>query len=286
MPDAIVQISGGCLQHGPENDRVYVMSVEPDKIGSVMIAAEELAQRGGYGKIFVKSPAGCRGFLREQGYLEEASIRLTGNKGESEDDTFFMSRFLADSRKLDTDRQERLRILELAQSKSGSGLDSAELPAGFEWRLGEKADCGVMAELYSLVFASYPFPIEDPKFLAETMDSGVFYFGIREGGTNRLAALSSAETDPVRGMVEMTDFATHPEFRGMGFGVFLLQQMETAMRRRGFIAAYTIARAISPGMNIVFAKQGYLYGGSLINNTNICGRLESMNIWYKPLAVK
>jgi len=101
-----------------------------------------------------------------------------------------------------------------------------------------------------------------------------------------LAALSSAETDPVRGMVEMTDFATHPEFRGMGFGVFLLQQMETAMRRRGFIAAYTIARAISPGMNIVFAKQGYLYGGSLINNTNICGRLESMNIWYKPLAVK
>ena len=53
-----------------------------------------------------------------------------------------------------------------------------------------------------------------------------------------------------------------------------VQQMKTA---------YTIARSLSPGMNITFARHGYLYGGTLTNNTNISGSIESMNIWYKPL---
>jgi hypothetical protein len=34
-------------------------------------------------------------------------------------------------------------------------------------------------------------------------------------------------------------------------------------------------------MNITFAKRGYNFGGRLINNTNICGGTETMNIWYK-----
>ncbi len=37
------------------------------------------------------------------------------------------------------------------------------------------------------------------------------------------------------------------------------------------------------GMNITFAKTGYTYAGTLINNTNISGRLESMNVWYKHI---
>jgi hypothetical protein len=37
-------------------------------------------------------------------------------------------------------------------------------------------------------------------------------------------------------------------------------------------------------MNITFAKLGYRYGGRLINNTNISGSIESMNVWYKSLA--
>ncbi|HOM70936.1 MAG TPA: putative beta-lysine N-acetyltransferase, partial [Armatimonadota bacterium] len=48
--------------------------------------------------------------------------------------------------------------------------------------------------------------------------------------------------------------------------------------------AYTIARSLSYGMNITFAKQGYQYAGTLTNNTNICGHMESMNVWYKHLT--
>jgi putative beta-lysine N-acetyltransferase len=82
----------------------------------------------------------------------------------------------------------------------------------------------------------------------------------------------------------MTDFATHPDWLGHGLAVQLLDVMEDHMTERGICTAYTIARAISPGMNITFAKLGYQFGGCLVNNTNISGRIESMNIWHKPLA--
>ena len=55
------------------------------------------------------------------------------------------------------------------------------------------------------------------------------------------------------------------------------------MARRGMRTAYTIARAVSPGMNITFARLGYQFSGTLINNTQISGAIESMNIWHKPL---
>jgi len=37
-------------------------------------------------------------------------------------------------------------------------------------------------------------------------------------------------------------------------------------------------------MNKTFAYAGYKYGGTLIRNTQICGELESMNVWYKQLG--
>ncbi|MDD2310679.1 MAG: hypothetical protein PHH91_13970, partial [Desulfuromonadaceae bacterium] len=42
--------------------------------------------------------------------------------------------------------------------------------------------------------------------------------------------------------------------------------------------------AYSFGMNITFARDGYSFGGTLTNNTNISGSLESMNVWYKTLS--
>jgi hypothetical protein len=60
--------------------------------------------------------------------------------------------------------------------------------------------------------------------------------------------------------------------------------MEKAVAAKCIKTAYTIARAASPGINITFARQGYRYGGRLINNTNISGRIESMNIWYKSMG--
>jgi putative beta-lysine N-acetyltransferase len=82
----------------------------------------------------------------------------------------------------------------------------------------------------------------------------------------------------------MTDFATMPPERGKGLAAMLLWHMEDAMSCEGFFTAYTIARAASFGMNMAFAKCGYTFGGRLTNNTNIGGRLETMNVWFKSLV--
>jgi len=55
------------------------------------------------------------------------------------------------------------------------------------------------------------------------------------------------------------------------------------MKNKGIKTAYTIARAMSAGMNVTFSKTGYRFGGRLKNNTNISGNIESMNVWYKYL---
>jgi putative beta-lysine N-acetyltransferase len=83
--------------------------------------------------------------------------------------------------------------------------------------------------------------------------------------------------------VEMTDFATLPEYEGNGLAIYLLHNMENEMRNRKIKTAYTISRAVSYGINIIFAKMGYEYCGTLIKNTNISGNFESMNVWYKFL---
>ena len=81
----------------------------------------------------------------------------------------------------------------------------------------------------------------------------------------------------------MTDFATLPDARGNGYALQLLFFLEQEIKERGILTAYTIARAVSPGMNVTFGKADYRFGGRLHNNTDISGNIESMNVWYKSL---
>ncbi|MEG6551485.1 putative beta-lysine N-acetyltransferase, partial [Desulfocurvibacter africanus] len=68
-----------------------------------------------------------------------------------------------------------------------------------------------------------------------------------------------------------------------GLASILLARLEEEAARLGVLTAYTIARAVSPGMNITFARAGYAFDGTLTRNTNIAGALECMNVWHKPL---
>jgi putative beta-lysine N-acetyltransferase len=142
-------------------------------------------------------------------------------------------------------------------------------------------DVEALAACYDMVFESYPFPIQEPAHLREEMDGGTRFFTAWEG--DRLVAASSMEPGGADGAVEMTDFATLSEYRGRGLATRLLAIMDRVGRASGRRVAYTIARAPSHGMNITFARRGYRYGGTLINNTQISGAIESMNVWYKLL---
>ncbi len=113
------------------------------------------------------------------------------------------------------------------------------------------------------------------------MQNHVAYFGAEFD--HQLAALASSEMDAENQNVEMTDFATLPPYRGGSLSVVLLEKMESVVQNQSMKTAYTIARAVSVGMNITFARAGYIFSGTLVNNTNISGKVESMNVWYKAL---
>jgi len=55
------------------------------------------------------------------------------------------------------------------------------------------------------------------------------------------------------------------------------------MKSLGIKVVYTIARLNSIPMNKTFLRLNYQYSGTLINNTNIAGKIESMNILYKHI---
>jgi putative beta-lysine N-acetyltransferase len=145
-----------------------------------------------------------------------------------------------------------------------------------------------MANIYRQVFDTYPFPIYDANYIRKTMRENFIYFSIVNN--DKIIALSSSEMDINLQNVEMTDFATLPEYQGKGFSLYLLHKMEDEMRKRNMKVSYTISRAMSYGINIIFAKMGYEYGGTLLNNTNISviknvsNNFESMNVWYKFIS--
>ncbi|MFA6785079.1 MAG: GNAT family N-acetyltransferase, partial [Sphaerochaeta sp.] len=128
------------------------------------------------------------------------------------------------------------------------------------------------------------FPIDNPSFIRASLSKDTLFAGLEKQG--ELIALASSECDFSEGHLyaEMTDFATLPSFRKNGYASKLLGFLEEQAKLRGIKTSYTIARAISKGMNITFRKAGYVYGGRLKNNTDISGNIESMNVWYKSLV--
>jgi beta-lysine N6-acetyltransferase len=278
-PDRIERLGNSLIQHGKNNDRIYLMKLKDADVPRVIEGIETLAEENAYSKIFAKIPVRVSEDFLEAAYEIEASVpNFFGGR----EDGLFIGKYLAEWRREDEAEAAADQVLHAAFAKAEDGGGCQPLPAHSELREMTVADTQTMAAFYSEVFDTYPFPIFDPAYLEETMASHIRYFGVLSGGTIR--ALAASETDTSQKHVEMTDFATMPPERGKGLAAMLLWHMEGAMSDEGFLTAYTIARAESYGMNIAFAKCGYAFGGRLTNNTNIGGRLESMNVWFKSLV--
>lgn len=278
MIDVIETIGQSIIQHGSSNDRVYLMKLHLDDTPQIVEELEQKVTSGGYSKVFAKVPAWSADRFLAAGYQQEASIPEFFTDGA---EACFLGKYFTTERGLERKPQLVQEVLGASQAQ-GSVRMPTPLPKGFTARVATEEDANEMAEVYSEVFATYPFPIHDPGFLKAAMNGNTVFFGIWKDG--EIVALSSAEMDPSSRSVEMTDFATLQEYRGHGLALNLLQQMEETVYSRGIRTLFTIARAYSYGMNITFARDGYRFGGTLTNNTNISGSLESMNVWYKTLA--
>jgi beta-lysine N6-acetyltransferase len=278
MHDTITKIGDSTIQDGSHNDRIYVMKLATRDVPDIAHRLFDMATTNRYSKIFVKAPTLALDAFFKAGYVVEAYIPGFYNGRE---DGYFVSKYLNATRAM----EKRKNVLASALSKvrSVAGLNRIpSLKEGFTLREVEPKDAVELAKLYTKTFSTYPFPIQDPKYIRETMDNNIKYFGVFSK-YNKLVAASSSEMDFLYKNVEMTDFATMPEYQGSGLSTCLLHKMEENVRKEGMKMAYTIARATSYPMNRVFSRAEYSYGGTLTNNTNICGGYESMNVWYKAL---
>lgn len=272
-PDQIERLGRSVVQHGKHNDRVYLMKADPADASDLVPAIARLVERHDYSKVFAKIPASMEGPFLDAGYRIEATVPRFFR---GEEDGLFLGRYGSDARRREADPEAVAAVLAACRAPQDP---PPPLPDRIHVFPLDGRYAEILAALYGRVFASYPFPIDDPEHLRASMVDDVVYYGALEDAA--LVAASSAEMDSEARNAEMSDFATHPDARGRGLAGNLLRRMETDMRQAGIRTLYTIARATSMGMNRTFARCGYTYAGTLTSNTQIAGRFESMNVWYR-----
>ncbi len=271
-------IENSTIHHGKTSNRIYLMKLSPETAPQLIPKLDKLAGRNGYTKIFAKVQAHVLPVFILNNYEIEAFIPRFYN---DKIDCLLVSKFVDTERKIIP-----VNELEILQDllRNGKEPERKENKNGLNYkirRLGTN-DAEPITEIFKKVFETYPFPVHDPRYIEETMEQhGTQYFGVTNG--TKLIGVSTAEIDMENKNAEMTDFAVLPEFRGQNIAFSLLDKMESAMENAGIKTCYTIARLNQPGMNKTFLKAGYKYTGTLVNNTNIGGKIESMNILYKHI---
>jgi putative beta-lysine N-acetyltransferase len=280
MFDRIERVNHSLIQHGPNNDRIYLIKLDQRDLPGITDRLDDLSIAKRYTKIFAKVPEACLNAFLEKDYRKEATIPGMKNGAE---DIHFVSKFFGSRRSFisPSDRRQLNKKMHKVLEKKNSAAKFS-LPEGIQIRQLQQSDAEDLASLYQRVFKTYPFPIFEPAYLSKTMEEHIRYFGAFE--SDRLVAASSAEMDLEMSNAEMTDFATVPEFLGKNLSYFLLEAMEAQMRELEMKTLYTIARAESVGMNTTFARMDYKFAGTLLNNTMISGKIESMHVWYKPVV--
>jgi len=155
----------------------------------------------------------------------------------------------------------------------------ATLPDGCTLFTPGLKDAAELGNLFKIAFSTYPSPVDQPDYLAGVMGKTALFKAIKK--ENRIISAAAAELDIAKGNAELTNCATLPGSRGGGLMSNLIDALEQECLARGINSLYSLARASSYGMNLVFHRLGYRYRGTLVNNCHIGGDYENMNIWSK-----
>lgn len=266
---SVIEISKLCM-------RIYLTNFFGYKVKETLIELDKIAKEQNLTKIIARIPVNYKEDFLNNGYILEAHIPKFYN---NRIDAYFMGKFLTPERKICHDKEIIENVLEVSVQKPISSVDN--LPEGFCCKKIEELDIVDLAELYKSIFETYPSPIFDTNYIAKTIHNSEEYLGIWKDG--KLIATAATEKDFEAQSAELVAFAVIPEYRGYNLPLYLIKELEKILKEQKFKTVYAIARAISYGMNISFAKMNYIYAGTLINNTCISGNLEHMHVWYKKL---
>lgn len=155
------------------------------------------------------------------------------------------------------------------------------LPDGFTLRQADLKDASQLSQLYDQCFQIYPTPLKEMSYIEHVMQKGTpFYVVVYDG---QVVSAASADLNLKQKNAELTDCATLPAYRQYGLMRNLLHILEREMAERGLVSVYSLARALSFGMNKALYQEGYQYTGRLCMNCYIYDKLEDMNLWVKRL---
>lgn len=259
------------------NFRLKILDYEATDYRAMIKRVHWLASENSFEKIFWKaSEDDWRHFL-SFGYGLEGIMKYYFN-GE---DAFVMSRFCTTERIQSADLIAECELIEDLMSRPRV-YEAPQLPPGHTMTIAKPEHIAQLVKLYRGIFQTYPSPLTHPDYIYQTMNRHVLYrVVLNEDGD--VVSAASAEIDEKNRNAELTDCATLPSARGQGLMFHLLRALESDLRERGITTSYTLARGTSFGMNLVFYRLGHEYCGRLINNCDIYGQFEDMNIWSKLL---
>lgn len=259
------------------SQRIRILRYRATNFENLILKVRWLAEANGFDKIIcMATHDDWQNFLRF-GYVLEAVVKYFHAGA----DAFVVSKFRSQVRLTSSALMEEVLLIEKLMSHSPGSSGGRPLPEGHEVRPARREDIRELIGLYAEIFESYPSPLLHESYLQTVFESGTIFAVCTAGGC--IVGAASAELHHDDRAAELTDCATRRQSRGLGLMTHLLRHLEEELARREYVCAYTMARAKSYGMNNVFWHLGYEFMGRLVNNCDIYGAYEDMNIWVRDL---
>ncbi len=243
-------------------------------IDQIMQQLKTISYKEKAGKIIAYTREQEKSYFEEYGFVQEGIIEGYF-RGEN---AFCYSYFSNVQRKYSYHLVEENRIIEETLSAVYKETPSSKFKT-YVIRTASESDAEALAHFLGDNFTSYPTPVHDPDYIKEIMkERALFKIALHNG---EIICTASADRNIDLLNAEITDCVTHPGYRGKGLTGHLIHLLEQDLMASGYITLYSLARAISPAINRALRKNGFQYGGRLINNCCIMGNIEDMNIWVK-----
>jgi len=256
------------------NKRLKVLDYQATDFSALTKRLLWLALHNNFDKIFFKARKKDFQKFLSHGYVLEGVLRYYFN-GE---DAYVLSRFSSKKRAISSSLMEESELIEELIFNTEKKTLKKMYP-GVKIVTADYKHIPQFTFIYRNIFATYPSPLTNPDYIKSTMDRNVLYkMAVLNGDA---LAVASAEINDKYSNAEMTDCATIPKAQGKGLMQHILSALEKDLKKRKISTAYTLSRAKSVSMNRVFFRLGYEYSGRLINNCDILGSYEDMNIGVK-----
>lgn len=258
------------------NRRLLVHGFQAEDTAELVKFILTVASANGYEKTSVRCHKDQYEELLKFGFEIEGSIPGYF-KGK---DAYVISHFTPGWRKRSPRLNDANKIIADLKTESGS-VEIKPLNAKANIYRATQQNISQMVSIFRQVFKTYPSPVKHPDYLKAAMATDAVYMMSSWNGD--MLAVAGAEIDRNNLNAEMTDCATLPQARGRGLMKHILSSLEENLKKKGIITAYALCRSTNIAMNKVFHQLGYQYSGRMINNCDIAGQFEDMNIWAKPL---